>query len=986
MTKSILKCAAVFIFLFLFRVLNSTASNSILNTGTWYKFSAKETGIYVITFNDLQNLGINLSVIDPRNISIYSNGAGELPRLNGANRPIDLQEIAIEIKDESDGVFNQGDTIFFYNKSQTTWNFNQNKNLFEHYSNIYTDSCSFFLTVNSFNGKRINTIPSLPTFTNSTSTFTDYFIHEIDSVNFLHSGKKWFGEEFDVAGNSMKSFSFPSQWISNVDSLKMEISFAARSTVDVSTLSVLINGATINRQFSLVGTTPQDNFGMELIINSALSAPILSGNIDLTFQSMDATALGWLNYIQLNYISSLNLHQSQMNFRDSRVFGLGVIMQYNLSGLTNDSKIWDVTDFSNVKDQSFSSSPPFNNFNALNDVIREYIAFDGRNYYTPSFIGIIPNQNLHSIDHANMVIITAPQFSSSANILAQHHQLHDSLDVIVADVNQIYNEYSSGQQDPIAIRDFIRQVYEHSGALGDSLKYVLLFGSASYDYKNHNGYGESLIPTDESDFYLNQTNTYSTDDIYSTLDSSEGEALNVDIPDVAIGRIPAKISSEANIVNKIINYQTSSYFNSWRLKVVGVADDAAFNLFMRQTDTLLNRIENNNCELYVDKVYLDAYPRIVNGPGYSYPDAENKFKKSIKDGSVLIEYNGFGNSQVLADEIVLTANYLDTVMNFNTLPFYVFQSVGTNVMDDPQIDPIGRRLLFNPSGGGIGSIGSGRISFFSSNYNFYSILNKNIFDNSSGKWPTIGESFLATKKRMHIDLYTYSNCLIGDPAVRLLLPENKVIVTFLSSDTMVAGQQVLLSGEIQDISGGVINSFNGTIDITIYNNKTLHYTLGNDPQSSIQPFSQWDDTLYNADVSVINGVFNLNFIVPPTIDSGYGLGKINFYAQNGLTDAAGCYGNFILKGALTSINDFSEIQIQIFPNPSSGIIYCSIGNKVNSNWSYSLLSVDGKVQIEKKITASIFEIDRNGISSGLYFLKIKNEKNQVVSMRRIVFD
>ena len=135
-----------------------------------------------------------------------------------------------------------------------------------------------------------------------------------------------------------------------------------------------------------------------------------------------------------------------------------------------------------------------------------------------------------------------------------------------------------------------------------------------------------------------------------------------------------------------------------------------------------------------------------------------------------------------------------------------------------------------------------------------------------------------------------------------------------------------------------------------------------------------------------NGVFNLNFIVPPTIDSGYGLGKINFYAQNGLTDAAGCYENFILKGALTSINDFSEIQIQIFPNPSSGIIYCSIGNKVNSNWSYSLLSVDGKVQIEKKITASNFEIDRNGISSGLYFLKIKNEKNQVVSITKIVCD
>ena len=43
--------------------------NSVLASGTWYKMEVTKEGIYKITYNDLVNLGINVSSIDPQEYS-----------------------------------------------------------------------------------------------------------------------------------------------------------------------------------------------------------------------------------------------------------------------------------------------------------------------------------------------------------------------------------------------------------------------------------------------------------------------------------------------------------------------------------------------------------------------------------------------------------------------------------------------------------------------------------------------------------------------------------------------------------------------------------------------------------------------------------------------------------------------------------------------------------------------------------------------------
>src|SRR5438045_1129566 len=117
---------------------NLFAQNSVLSTGNWHKVAVTADGIYKLTYSDLQNLGINVSSIDPRHISVYGNGGGMLPEINFAARPVDLTENAIEVIGEGDGVFDPSDYILFYGQSQHRWNLDTASHRFVHVKNIYS--------------------------------------------------------------------------------------------------------------------------------------------------------------------------------------------------------------------------------------------------------------------------------------------------------------------------------------------------------------------------------------------------------------------------------------------------------------------------------------------------------------------------------------------------------------------------------------------------------------------------------------------------------------------------------------------------------------------------------------------------------------------------------------------------------------------------------------------------------------------------------
>src|SRR6266851_5711704 len=79
-------------------------SNSVLSSGSWYKFSTSTPGIYKIDIPFLNSLGINTSTINSSSIRIYGNGGQMLPENARGPKSDDLVENAIWVEDGGDGL------------------------------------------------------------------------------------------------------------------------------------------------------------------------------------------------------------------------------------------------------------------------------------------------------------------------------------------------------------------------------------------------------------------------------------------------------------------------------------------------------------------------------------------------------------------------------------------------------------------------------------------------------------------------------------------------------------------------------------------------------------------------------------------------------------------------------------------------------------------------------------------------------------------
>ncbi|MFN7116456.1 MAG: hypothetical protein ACK4TA_06620, partial [Saprospiraceae bacterium] len=161
---------------------------SVLSEGEIYKFATNRDGVYRLSYNFLKNtLGIsNLDNIDPRNIKIYGNGGGILPKFTGAERADDLIENHILVIGEEDGRFNESDYILFYGEGPDKWTYDATNQEFNLQKNIYDTRNYYFIKVSNERGKRIENQASINQTNFTSTTFNDFARYEEDKVNLLH--------------------------------------------------------------------------------------------------------------------------------------------------------------------------------------------------------------------------------------------------------------------------------------------------------------------------------------------------------------------------------------------------------------------------------------------------------------------------------------------------------------------------------------------------------------------------------------------------------------------------------------------------------------------------------------------------------------------------------------------------------------------------------------------------------------------------------
>ncbi len=916
----------------------AAANSSVLASGKWYKIGVTKDGVYKIDKTFLSTLGLDVTNTDPRNIRIYGNGGKLMPEKNSVFRHDDLNENAISIVGENDGVFDAGDYILFYGQSTDSWKrIAGSKMPFDHQIHYFSDTSFYFITADLGTGKRISSQNSLSNTPNTTTSKQDYYgFHEQNTTNLVKSGREFYGEKFDLTTTYSFSFLIPDAAIG--DSVYVQASVVGRSdatTVGPSSFGVNFNSNTFN--FSCPATNVSSYLADVGYPGEDSKGSLLTSNyLSVSVSKLTANATGWLDNIVFNARRNLIFNQSQFNFRDRKtVVGPNTFAKYILTNNNSISPtIWDVTHPFNVKEQQYNASSNILDFTATSDTLKQFTVFTTSQAYTPKGYGSIPNQNLHSIQQADFVIVTHPLFMAEAQRIAAIHQQYDSLTYVIATTQEVYNEFSSGTPDIGGIRDFVKMLYKRPTDPNEATKYLLLLGDGSYKNKDINMSGNTaLIPSYETPNSSSFTNSFITDDYFALMDNNEGDLLasGVDLVDIGVGRFPVKNKSEAiAVTNKIEHYYKLNYgFNvnaiesscvtaendypqgDWRNWVCFVGDDQDGNEHTNQANALADKIYNGNKYYNVDKIFLDAYVQESTPGGNRYPVAVNDLNRRIEKGALIVNYTGHGGELGLADERVVEVSQILNWKNKNNMPLFVTATCEFSRFDDPDRTSAGEYCLLNENGGAIGLMTTVRLAFSGLNF----VLNDEFYDHAlnpmaNGKMPHIGDLYRLTKRNIGPGNPQYMNFVVlGDPALKLSYPEQRVFtstinsqtVTPTSSDTLSALSLLSITGYVGDASGNKLNNFNGVVYPTVFDKAIIVRTLINDPVNAADTipvkFVLQKNIIYKGKSEVINGEFSFSFLVPKDISYNFGAGKISYYAHNGVNDANGYYNKIVIGGS-----------------------------------------------------------------------------------------
>jgi hypothetical protein len=898
-------------------------ANSVLASGNWYKIRVKDAGIYKIDLPFLNSLGINTTNLSSNSVRLFGNGGAMLPEANNIPRTDDLEENAIMMVDGGDGVLNGGDYILFFSNGTDQWLKDSVNRTFTHKKNLYSDSAFYYLSIGT-NGKRIQTFTNPLSPNISINSFNNHLFHELDTINFLASGKEWYGEEFgNSPGHSLaRNFSISIPNLQTSFPVTLVTDCLGRSIGVESRFDISMNGQPL-QQINLTAITGgiYDKIAQETV--SSASGNVLQTNLSINYNYAPGSfnSQGWLNWFEVFCRNNLSMNGvNQLLFRDWNSVGNN-IGEFVIANANSTTQVWDITDpLTPVKMQTILQGT---DLKFINDCtrLREYVSFDFSNFLQPVSLGKISNQDLHGSPPTDFIIVTTSSLLSQAQRLGQFHQAKNNLHFTAVTTDQVWNEFSSGIPDPSAIRDFVKMFYDRSLTNSSKQpKYLLLLGDASFDYKNRINKNTNLVPAYENSNSLEPLATYTSDDFFGFLDDNEdiNSTTLINQLDIGIGRIPAKTIEEAkNYADKVEAYYSKESFGPWRNNQLFIADDEDFNLHLQDAEVFTTTSQAVSPVFNITKTYLDAFKQESGAGGSRYPQANQLINNHVYNGVLIWDYSGHGGAKRLAEEVVADQDIVKNWNNANRLPLFITATCDFAPYDNPTVNSLGEDILLRPKTGGIALLTTTRVVFSFSNR----IMNNNYLQfalqpDTNGVYKSLGESIKVAKN------YTYQTSgdvannkkftLLGDPALTIAYPQLKIRTNKINgipvsqADTISAAEKVEIEGEVTDIGGNLLSNFNGFVYSTVFDKVQTINTLANDPTSQIAGFQVQNNILYKGKVSVTNGKFVFSFKTPKDINYQYGNGKLSFYAENGNNDANGHFTNFIIGGSTNNIDNDNE--------------------------------------------------------------------------------
>ncbi|RPH96716.1 MAG: hypothetical protein EHM72_14335, partial [Calditrichaeota bacterium] len=729
----------------------------------------QDDDVYGVTGRELADAGLDLSEIDPRTLA-----------LTWRDEPVPMI-----VEGNSDGRFDFDDRIIFIGEHASGD---------ETYRSFYSDHNVYQLSWGAQPGLGFAPLLVTPSSAASdTLDYASYTLHLEEDQRFErmvgYAGETddhWFWQKLSNDSPFSIPFTLPHQRLDSP--LQLTAAFHGLTQIKNVELDHLVQLSVDGQAIGEIGGSDNNPFLFvgKPFVTSNMTSHQLSFDLPLP-PGVDVDQL-FLNWVEINYHRNLQADAGELTFDlpgESDV-------SFRVQGFQTDQVLFLTANgyrLSGYESRSTTDGYQFLFSYPSLQATRVY-AVEKKRLAVVSRLEVDELSNLREMHHqADYIVITHRDFAAAAKRIADYRQ-SKGLTTYIADIQDVYDEFSGGNFDPRAIRQFVQHAYFNWSKPAPT--YLLLIGDATSLMDKEQGvktpvHFHTFLPS-----MMVNTLSFgmtSSDNYFAAVAGDD------DLPDLFVGRIPANTLEQANdIIDKIIAYESHRPTEEWRRHMTLVAGNGEF--FSQAAE-------------YVDKHHLpDWMVTHKLSTDYTSPifHTTEDLINWINDGQSIINFLVHGAGEQIDDANLFSKDDLLRLTNADRYAFSVTMSCYIGHFDNPEKTSLGEELLSAPHKGLMALFGSAGKSYLYSDFFFNNALFDGIFRlnrRSLGEITTGAKYDLFTQTRgFNEPIRNY--LLLGDPATRLQLPENTIDLK-LSKNVLVEGDRLRVSGTIANGASGAIH-------------------------------------------------------------------------------------------------------------------------------------------------------------------------------------
>ena len=840
-----------------FGTVRKTAQSDFdpFSSGDWFRIKLTDTGMYSITGKELSQAGFPVGTTQSGHIRMYYGGGKTLTQDPSETVTGSFREIAIKIDDGGDGTFDTTDKIIFYGSALSRFIIEDEGERPVYQNHPYSEQNVYWLTISDDGTpSRMKYSGEQPSEAVTAITAYREFLH-VEPENhsdYDETGIEWYWEEIS---SSSKTFVINTPGLVSSDGASMKIGFLNQALELAHNADIYINGA---GPYSFIFNSG-DFLTADIPSVSSLKE---SGNLLKIVRTVSgSTEYIRLDWAEVEYMKQLEYGSGTFDFL---VTGESSPMKFSLSDVSKSTiKIFDTTDpydVSEISGQAYNAQSKTMTFQASvpEDVYARFTVCDPASYLS---VDSVTEKTMrfpslrNGTNGADYIVIAPTEFMDAARTLASWRAKDSKIDPLTSmavDLTDVFDEFSWGVFDPVAIRDFMKYAWDE---YNPNVRYCCLIGGTIWKYKNLNEEQAESIHMPVV-FHVDDHLCTPTDDFYTWFGSKP-------LPYIATGRICASNGETAEaVVEKIIEYERDQEKGYWHNRALIIGDDelgdggigheTAFSINSEQMDT------GNYIPQHIERTKLMEieYPL----KNLRKPEATKDLIAAINDGYLLMNYIGHGNIELLAHEHILEGSRdLEELNNGGRQSVFFIASCSVGHFDRIENVSLAEMLNLRVEGGCIAVIAGARNTYNPLNVTLNKSFYTNLFDSDINPDFRIGEALKYAKIANYNDANANRYHLFGDPATRLMAPRNSITVADV--DSLYRLQKVTISGNVADDTGAI--PYTGTLFVKA-RGPVAHKIYTTASGSSIS-YTMPGNAFFNGHMAISGNEFETEFVVPKDI-------------------------------------------------------------------------------------------------------------------------